>query len=196
MTTLTLEVQKRNELIAAFTDLINKGLECWKAAGEIVVSLIDDHEMGLEDIAAASKYLSQDIVGRFEQIGRKQIIPDLLVASYPASNYMLRLPYSEQKRLTENSVELLIAGEKESSSLMVTMENLTTDQCRQVFEGNKVRSLAAQRAWLEDRTLKERQRTTIKDIEPTYTLNKKKVVFNRACEMTRQQLAKILSEFE
>jgi hypothetical protein len=196
MTTLVLEQQKKNELISAFTDLINKGIECWKAAGEIVVSLIDDYEMDIEDIATASKYLTQDIVGRFEQIGRKQIIPDLLVAGYPASNYMLRLPYSEQKRLAENSVELLIAGEKESSSLMVTIENLTADQCRQVFEGNKVRSLAAQRAWLEDRTLKERQKTTIRDTEPAYTLNKKKVIFNRPCEMTRQQLAKILSEFE
>ena len=188
--------QIQKPLITEFVALVTQGIECWNKAGEIVVRLLDEHNMTIADIAETSELLTEDIVTRFEQLGRKQLIPCLLVADYPAARHLVRLPYSEQKRAVETSVDLLVCEGKETSVLKVSVENLTPTQCRQVFDGDQVRSIGAQRAWLEDRRATQEIRDVLSSPGPLYQVRGKRVVFKRPCELSAGQLAQIISEIE
>jgi hypothetical protein len=188
--------QIQKPLITEFVALVTQGIECWNKAGEIVVRLLDEHNMTIADIAETSELLTEDIVTRFEQLGRKQLIPCLLVADYPAARHLVRLPYSEQKRAVETSVDLLVCEGKETSVLKVSVENLTPTQCRQVFDGDQVRSIGAQRAWLEDRRATQEIRDVLSSPGALYQVRGRKVVFKRPCELSAGQLAQIISEIE
>jgi len=188
--------QIQKPLITEFVALVTQGIECWKKAGEIVVRLLDEHNMTIADIAETSELLTEDIVTRFEQLGRKQLIPCLLVADYPAARHLVRLPYSEQKRAVETSVDLLVCEGKDTSVLKVSVENLTHTQCRQVFDGDQVRSIGAQRAWLEDRRATQEIRDVLSSPGALYQVRGRKVVFKRPCELSAGQLAQIISEIE
>jgi hypothetical protein len=188
--------QIQKPLITEFVALVTQGIECWNKAGEIVVRLLDEHNMTIADIAETSELLTEDIVTRFEQLGRKQLIPCLLVADYPAARHLVRLPYSEQKRAVETSVDLLVCEGKETSVLKVSVENLTHTQCRQVFDGDQVRSIGAQRAWLEDRRATQEIRDVLSSPGALYQVRGRKVVFKRPCELSAGQLAQIISEIE
>lgn len=177
----------------SFVELIAQGIACWQKAGEIVVELIDEDGMTVEDVAAASQYLTCDIVGRFEQMGRKQLLPSLLTADYPAAKYLARLPYSEQERLAAGQVELLLLNNGNVEILKCQTQNLTSQQCRQVFHRGAVRDPGAQRAFLES----ERERLSIAAVEPVrspYVIRKGKVFFNCACELTATELKRILKD--
>jgi hypothetical protein len=184
-----------SKLIEEVVGLIGNGIECWYKAGEIIVQLVDEHDMTISDICDRSQYLTEDVVGRFEQLGRKQIMPKLLVADYPAAKYLVRLPYSEQKRALEEPLDLLVLEGKQPTTLKVSVENLTPQQCRQVFNKN-IRSVGAQRAWLEERKTKEEMAPVVKRVHELYRVRGKRVVFMQPCELTSRQLANIIAEIE
>ena len=186
----------QNPLITEFVGLVTQGIECWNKAGEVVVRLLDEHNMTISEIAETCELLTEDIVTRFEQLGRKQLVPCLLVADYAAAKHLMRLPYSEQKRAVETSVDLLVCEGKEISVLKVSVENLTPAQCRQVFDGDQVRSTGAQRAWLEDRRTTQEIREVLSSPSSLYQVRGKKVIFKRPCELSAGQLAQIISEIE
>jgi len=187
---------KMNPLVSEFCSLVNTGIEAWSKAGELVVKLIDEHGLSVASIAQASSYLTDEIVGRFEQLGRKQIIPNLLISDFPASKHLFRLPYSEQKRLIDGQVELLVVTEKGTETLMVDTENLTPAQCKQVFDRTAVRSIGAQRAYMESKKEEYRISSAIHESDPFYKVRGKKVIFTKPCEISSRQLAQILAEIE
>jgi hypothetical protein len=152
--------------------------------------------MTISEIAETSEFLTEDILTRFEQLGRKQLIPRLLVADYPAARHLVRLPYSEQKRAVEKSIDLLLFDGKDTSVLKVSVENLTPAQCRQVFDGDEVRSTGAQRAWLEDKRATQEIRDVLSSPGALYQVRGKRVVFKRPCELSAGQLAQIIAEIE
>jgi hypothetical protein len=191
-----MQIENKNRKITEFVALVTQGIECWNKAGEIVVQLLDEQELTISEIAQTSEFLTEDIVTRFEQLGRKQLVPSLLVADYPAAKHLVRLPYSEQKRVVETSVDLLLCNGKETSVLKVSVENLTPAQCRQVFDGDQVRSTGAQRAWLEDKRATQEIRDVLSSPGALYQVRGKRVVFKRPCEMSAGQLAQIIAEIE
>jgi len=191
-----MQIENKNRKITEFVALITQGIECWNKAGEIVVQLLDEQELTISEIAQTSEFLTEDIVTRFEQLGRKQLVPSLLVADYPAAKHLVRLPYSEQKRVVETSVDLLVCNGKETSVLKVSAENLTPAQCRQVFDGDQVRSTGAQRAWLEDKRATQEIRDALESPGALYQVRGKRVVFKRPCELSAGQLAQIIAEIE
>ncbi len=191
-----MQIENKNRKITEFVALVTQGIECWNKAGEIVVQLLDEQELTISEIAQTSEFLTEDIVTRFEQLGRKQLVPSLLVADYPAAKHLVRLPYSEQKRVVETSVDLLVCNGKETSVLKVSAENLTPAQCRQVFDGDQVRSTGAQRAWLEDKRSSQEIRDVLSSPGALYQVRGKRVVFRRPCELSAGQLAQIIAEIE
>jgi hypothetical protein len=183
------------KLIDEAVGLIGNGVECWQKAGELIVQLMDEHNMTAADICEQSPYLTENIVRRFEQLGRKQIMPNLLVADYPAARYLVRLPYSEQKRVAAEPVDLLVLDGKAPTTLKVAVENLTPQQCRQVFDGH-IRSVGAQRAWLEERRAEQEVAPAIKQAHEFYRVRGRRVVIMQPCELTARQLANIIAEIE
>jgi len=168
------------------------GIDAWERAGKEVVSLLDEGGMSLEDIeqAADSDLITVDVLSQFERIGRKQVIPKLLVMDFPAASFLQRLPYSEQGRLMSGSVELLVIRDSGTDCLNVQCRDLTRDQCKQVFSSKGVRSLSAQRAFMEDR----RKKLPCNAGLPAWQIKNGKVIFNSACELSRKELSIILSQ--
>jgi hypothetical protein len=194
---MQIKTHTKTELVTEFVSLIANGIECWTKAGEIVVRLVDDCDMAIEDIAGQSDYLTEDIVAKFEQLGRKQLLPDLLVLDYPAVRHITKLPYSEQKRIVNGSVEVLVSSNKGLDTLRIAPDNLTPQQCRQVFDGNTVRSVPGQRAYLESRKQDERVKlSAVESIKLPYQVKGKRVVFTKPCEMSARELAQILAQIE
>jgi len=182
--------------IATLTNSLQAGIDAWERAGEEVVRLVDDHGMSLEDICAAanSDIVTVSVLAQFERIGRKQVMPRLLVAEYPAANSLQKLPMSEQQRLLNGSVELVTMKAGKTDVLSVAVQDLTRQQCRQVFDRNSVRSLGAQRAWLEAQAT-EQELVNIKATSQTpWVVRSGRVLFREGCELSRHELAVILAQ--
>ena len=182
MTTLTKQTSELSELIAS-------GIECWVKAGKILVEMLDSGETNLADVSEKTG-LTPGVLSRFEQLGRNQLVPELLIANYPASKYIQKLPYSEQKRLIDDSIEVLASDQ--GDKLNVMPKNLTTSQCKQVFTSNSVRDLGGQRAWVESRKQKKSESVTI--TEMPYHISGSKVFFDQGCTMKASQLISILAQ--
>ena len=176
-----------------FKKHIADGIEQWTKAGEIVVSMIDDDGMTIDEICEhCGGAVNAGIISRFEQLGRRQILPQLLVSNYAAVKHMTRLSYSEQKRAIEG-VPLVIVKDGGIDNLNVKAENLTPSQCRQVFDGSSIRSIPAQRAWIES----ERERiqgSSTPDVEGDYKAVGRRIVINRPCSLSQKDLVRMLSE--
>jgi hypothetical protein len=181
-----------NNLVSELVSLIARGIECWQKAGEIVVRMIDEQHYTIEQIADSSEFLTEDIVSRFEQLGRKQLSPGLLIADYPAAKHLVKLTFSEQERLLNGSVDLLLEG---GDTLSVATKNLTPYQCRQVFDRKYIRTLSAQRAWMESEKARASS-APIPEMEYPYTIRAGKILIPQACQLTRRDLKRMLNELE
>jgi len=190
MQTAQISAFQPNLLVQCITD----GIAAWQTAGEMVVQAIDQGGMSIESIAEAcqSDYISVDVVAQFERIGRKQIVPQVFSLSCAAQKHLERLPYSEQQRLLHAAVPVVLINNGKVDVLDVSVRNLTRYQCKQVFSTNGVRSIEAQRAWLESEREKKTTQTTPRQVP--WIFKQGKVIFTEACELTRHDLASLLTQ--
>ena len=186
MNTTTMIVTTTHQEIAA---AIAKGVNSWIHAGELIKTAIDEQGETSQSIAEAIN-LPVRVIGQLEKIGRKLIRPDLLLAGYPAASSLMKLPYSLQSAAIDEGVDLLI---DEADSLKVRAENLTHDQVKQVFDGGTVRSLAAQKAYLEDLRVKA-SLNSIPEVSAPYQIRGNKVLISSACSLNQKDLLRMLQE--
>lgn len=183
------------QLARALAEEINNGINSWIKAGEIVVRLVDEHGATLDQIAEYIPAVSVEILQRFEQIGRKQVVPNLLVAGYPAARHLISAPYSDQTHAIEKGVEVVIHVDGKYDVLNVKVENLSAAQCRQVFTGSGVRTPAAQRAYIESIGLGMKAAKPGKPESTPYTIvSGGRIAFREGCVLTRSELAKLLAQ--
>lgn len=192
MSELTMELTTRQSSVEAIKTAIEDGIKSWEKAGAEVVRLLDIDRMTLAEIAEAadSDFITENVLAQFERIGRKQVLPKLLVMDFPASKHLQRLPMSEQARLIDGSIDLLVIRDSGVDTLLAKVRDLTPDQCKQVFSRNGVRGLSAQRTFIEDR----RKKIPATAASPAWQIKSGKVIFNSACELTRHELAVILAQ--
>lgn len=177
------------------SELIIKGMDCWIEAGEIIANTLQEHPDSLPRICEVTG-LSEDIVRRFEQIGRKEIYPQLLANTSIGYRKLVSCPYREQQLYSESPVEMLVIKNGKPDTLKVNVAHLTPEQARQVFASDHVRSLAEQRAWVEA----ERKRSVELSIrenadiqEAAFIIHKNRVTFRKGCELTAHEIAELLA---
>ncbi len=196
--TMKTELQtKPDAVIAKLKNAIQDGIDAWKHAGEALVELIDDHGMTLESIcdSIGSPVVTINVLSQFERIGRNQVLPALLVADYPSSKLIQKLPISEQRRVGENGVEVMVLRSGKADTLIVQAEDLTKDQCKQVFGNESVRTLSAQRAWLESQAAeKQAAEMASKAAQVPWVIRSGRVIFRDSCELSRHDLSMILAQ--
>lgn len=180
--------------INEFAELVQQGIECWFKAGQIVTRAIDSDPEWASKVTARYPQLTAEIIFRFEQIGRRQMLPQLLVSDCPGYRALRRLPYSMQEAVMSRGVEVLTCHNGDYDALMVEPINLTSNQCRQVFAANRIRSLAEQRALVESYELKNRP-VKATAIQP-YKVRNGRLIVNTPVEFSRKDLARILAEME
>jgi hypothetical protein len=74
------------------------------------------------------------------------------------------------------------------------VRHLTKHQCKQVFDSQDVRSAGAQRAWLEEQAQSKENSVVRSGQHLLWTVKNGKVIFRSACEVTRHELAVILTQ--
>lgn len=189
-TTLT----QRDPEIERFRQLVQQGIDAWTQAGEIVARAIDADSEWPEKVLAQCPQFTAEIIFRFEQIGRKAMLPQLLVNDCPGYRRLRQLPYDLQTKLVTHGVEVLAMNGSEWDSITIEPINLTDDQSKQVFAKNRIRSLAEQRAFIE--SAKVRGYIPSSKSTEAYRIRNGRLMVTRPVEFTRKELARILSELE
>lgn len=188
--TLTIEHPSFRKL----QESIQAGLDAWKGAGDAVVELLDVHGLTLGRICEIinSPIVTANVLSQFERIGRNQVIPSLLVSNFPAASAMQKLPMSEQKRIMDDGVEIVVVRNGKADFLKVQPDVLDREQVQQVFTKTGMRSAAAQRLYIES---KESDAEASEKVARTpWTIKGGKVIFREACEMSRHDLSILLTQ--
>lgn len=184
--------------VTEFRNLIIEGVEAWVKAGDILVDLLDNHGLTYEQIADKCDGITPDIIKRFEQIGRRQIYPRLLVNTSAGARKLMSMPYSQQVKYASEPLPLLIRKENSYDEMLVKVQDLTNEQIRQVFQKDGIRDLGAQRAYLEDieRSSREVEVVDLSEWDQPWIVKNGRVTFRKPCAMGRKELLSILSEME
>lgn len=177
--------------VSQFVELLNQGLQAWNDAAAIARENIAKDPEWPDKVAEACPMLSPDKVRAFCKIGQTVHV-NLFLASGSGPNALRRLPIALQDKYVSEPVAVLIAN---GESLLVDVNNLTPDQASQVFAHDGVRSLAAQRAWLEDKAMKAKPIAKKADV-PYRVTGGKLVVMVAGTTFTRKDLAKFVAEMD
>ncbi len=182
---------KTTDQISKFVSLFQQGYEAWIEAGKIVSASLESDADFADKVHAAHPEISCDTVYAFDRLGRKELHPKLLISDAPGSRKLRRLPFTLQEKYTEQPVKVLVKNSKGWDTLEISVFNLTPDQANQVFDGDSIRSEAAQRAWLEGKASK-----AMIQIDEPYRVSGRKLVVMQPCQFTAGQLCRLLADME
>ena len=181
----------KNSDVDAFVALVMKGVEAWIEAGKILVKNIDEDPDFGDKICDKCPDISAEMVCRFEQIGRQELHPRLLLSDAPGIRRLRKLPYDLQEKYVTHPVNMLAT---DGSTINADVRNLTPDQAAQVFKHDGIRSLAEQRLWIEDTKAKQIAPPTKANLP--YRIVGQKLVVVQPCQFNRKELANLLAEIE
>lgn len=115
--------------------------------------------------------------------------PELIWGETVGRRALAKLPMQEQERWLAAPLEVATTT---GDVLQVSVDNLTPELCRQVFDGARVRSIGEQRAWLETANRAKRITSAIADFE----VRGKTLIVHHECKLTRAQVARALADME
>lgn len=186
-----MKLQKADQRLNEFYEALQRGKEALEDAGRILVALIDEDASVKERIMDDHPEITEDVLETFERIGRKQLYYRLCLLEAPGIRALKRCPYSEQvKYATEPLPMLLMNGKDSTDHLTVAVHALNPDQVRQVFGGHRIRTLAEQRAWMENQKSKPRP---LERRDP-YTIGKGRITFHEPVTLSAHDMARLLAE--
>lgn len=186
-----MQTLSKTNAIEEFYSLVMEGVKAWKKAGEIVAKQVDVDPEFPDKIHDAHPEISVDFVLAFDRIGRRLLHPDLLMDDSPGTCRLRELPFDVQAKHLTKPVQLLVVNGNKYDELSVDVRNLTAAQARQVFSKSGVRSIAAQRAWLEDKNAKQ----SVPSDEP-YRIVGRKLIVMEPTSFSPKQLAQFLANME
>lgn len=108
----------------------------------------DPEERKAYKIAEQTKgEISAVLVRRFEKLGRGQVIPQfMLYWDKPGVKKLRRLTPDLQDKYLKEGIEVLV---DQGQHLLINPIHMSNLQAKQVFDCDEIRSLSAQRAWIE-----------------------------------------------
>lgn len=137
-----------NDKIDQFIALFKEGVDAWIKAGKILVKLVEDDPHTYDYIIQRCPTLNAGILGRFEQMGRGILHPQLLLTASPGFDKLRKLPLSMQERYLTESIPLIVHTDTGTDVLLVEAKNMTKEQANQVFAPGRIRTEGEQKAWL------------------------------------------------
>lgn len=185
---------KTENKINQFVNLVKQGVESWIQAGQLVVEILDVDPDAVSEICETCAIITPEIVARFEQIGRKQLKPELLLSDSPGYRRLREMPYSLQEKYSEQAVDVFVVNNGKTDTLRVPVKSLSGAQATQVFTRSGVRDIGAQRAFLLERNTRAFFPTL--DSKRPYTVSGHTVCFKENCKLTRRQLLDIVAELK
>jgi hypothetical protein len=179
--------------IAAFGKAFDAGIQGIVKACEIYVESIDEDPRNADKFKDAyENRIPVRAWGKFEAVGRKWLHPNLLMggmADRSKSNAVKRLPYSVQERIFEHERFPFLCTNGET--LLVDITEATAEQVEQLCDGGIIRSISAQRVFIESKKIAEAESKP--DVMP-YVINGGCVTFRRGVKLKRVELKRLLQE--
>jgi hypothetical protein len=183
-----------NNDINKFRQLVQQGVNSLYEAGVLLVKMVKDDPKVIDRICELCPEINEETILRFLRIGRKEVHPRLFIGNGPGVRKLRRLPYEIQEKHINQSLEVLIHTDAGWEPLNIDIFNLTVDQADQVFGPEGIRSIPAQRAFLESRRL-DRASLPPRN-NPPFRVLAKKVVFMAPVTLTKQDLRDILKQMD
>lgn len=191
MSTEMLEIKAE---LGRFQDAYTRGVAGIVEASEIYVRAIDDNPANKEKFR---EYFADNIPAgawsNFEAVGRKWLHPRLLLGGMEdrrKAAIIKGLPYDTQTEIIEKAKRfplLLTNGE----TLLVSVQDATPEQVKQLVDGSNIRNAASQKAYVEQ--LKSREAVG-KCEPPGWMITDGKVRFLKGTILNKAQMRRILSE--
>lgn len=131
--------------ISAFVSLIQKGIEAWMLAGELLVDMMKTDDQLFVKIRKQHPEISIDMLHVFERIGRKEIYTPLLMESSRAAKRLLELPYETQEKYTKGQIEVVVSAKNgDIRTTKKHLSDLTGPEISQVFGWDEIYDVQAQ----------------------------------------------------
>lgn len=132
------------ELEQKFVKELLSGMSEIVQAGNTLVKLIELDPESRERLIQ-DYHIPRNTIGTLERIGSKLLCPELAF-----SDIKLRaLPMFEQKRVLKDKIEILVIKEDGTTDILkVNLLTAPPEIKRQVLNGDRIRTLDEQRAWL------------------------------------------------
>lgn len=132
--------------ISKFRELFRIGISSLKEAARIYVDALDHDIAAREIFQAANPEVPLSAWASLEKIGRGQMHEKLFLMCGRIQASLRPLPLSEQTEAIEKGIPVLL---HDGSSMLMKPEAMTQSQQTQVFSNGTVRTIDAQRAWME-----------------------------------------------
>ena len=179
--------------VVQFEKLMCGGVEMIVKACNLYVADIDAHPESKQAYIDTGKW-NPRVLASFEDIGRGETDIRLMLNGGKNTNYIKKLPISDQKRIMDGgNVELLTCT---GDSLMIDPKTCTSEQAKQIFDGKSIRTPSDQRAYIEaeERGWEQLERTN--NLVERYRVRGSKVIVGAACELTKGDLLAMLAEIK
>ena len=182
------------EAISEFRKAFESGINSIVTAANIYVAAIDENPRNADQFRLAfADSIPSSAWSGFEAVGRKWMHPKLLmgpISNGKKSTMIKRLPYSMQVRVFDRErFDLLCAN---GDKLQIDIMEATPEQAEQIFDGSAIRSLSAQKAYIEARS--KVTPSALPEIIPPWSPCAGGVVINKAGRYTRKELKRMLQE--
>ncbi len=135
--------------INQFCSLVQQGMEAWVRAGALLCEMVRDDPLVTTRILRDSPHLTRDILEAFQRIGRKEVLPILMVDGSPGAKRLVGLPYEEQSRIYATTVRVARKTMDGIVERSVRVSDLTAAEAARVFDTNRMRSVKEQREMLK-----------------------------------------------
>lgn len=191
--TATISRTELNQKISEFITLFKDGVNAWIKAGEILVAMVEGDPHTYDYIIQECPQLNAGILGRFEQMGRKTLHPQLLLTASPGFAKLTKLPFSMQERYIDEPIPLIVHTDEGTDVLLVQAKNMTKEQASQVFTTGRIRTEGEQKAWLMQQR-SNAAKPAEKSSKP-WSIKGHRVTIN-GIEFTRRELAGILAQMD
>jgi hypothetical protein len=187
----SLEISKA----AQFVSLLSDAKEGLAKAGKFAAEQIDANPNFIDEVLKLAPQLTEEFIRRFERIGRGQMVPQLMWDASPGVGKLIKMPVSLQEKYLNEPVALLVKSDAGWETLKCDVRNLSASQASQVFNGEGVRSEAAQRAWIEDKRAKLDQKIPTATKEP-YRVVRHSLVIVEPVTISRAELLMLLAKMD
>jgi hypothetical protein len=137
---MTTTLTNQQAQIDAFITHFRRGVEEWITAGEILVQMVEQDPYVYDYIIQQCPQINAGILGRFEQMGRKTLHPQLLLTASPGFAKLQKLPFSLQERYIEEPVPVIVHTADGTDVLLVKAKDMTKEQAAQVFAPGRIRT--------------------------------------------------------
>lgn len=187
-----LSQKETNAKINQFISLFKAGVEAWIKAGEVLVDLVENDPHTYDYIIRQCPQLNAGILGRFEQMGRKTLHPQLLLTASPGFAKLTKLPFSMQERYIEEPIPMIVHTDDGTDVLLVKAKDMTKEQAAQVFAPGRLRTEGEQKAWMMQQKSNAARPATI---SKPWSIRGNKIIIN-GIEFTRKELTAILAQMD